>query len=90
MNNEELIRRYAAANAVLENPVFIEAVSAVRATYINQMMASDPHDSRARDLAHSHYTAINAVVSELESFMADGERAEAELERLRSTHGNQR
>lgn len=75
-----LMARGRAADAILTDPVFKEAVSATRAEYINAMIKA-PDDTTLREAKHN-LDVLGDVIVKLEGYLENGKRAAQQLEQL--------
>lgn len=81
-NLDEQIRRGAAADRLIGDAMFQEAISATRALYINTMI--DAGDDETLKQSHIRLKLVNTVVGHITEMLEDGKRAKEELERLRN------
>ncbi len=64
--------RGARAQSLLDNPVFKEAMAAVKGTYTKAMIETDPDNSKDRDHFHRCIRAMDDVEAALTIFVRDG------------------
>lgn len=80
----EAMRRGERAKAILDDPLFKDAVRHVRDGAVREFTGSELWDDRTRTLARLKVDVLSGVVGELSRHMSDGKAAEKKLGQLRS------
>lgn len=81
--NQEL-GRAAEAQAILNNAIFQEAVTTIKAAYTDAWLNSPARDTEGREKIYQFMQALTAVEEHLVSVVQTGEMAKAQLEDLRT------
>lgn len=71
-----------AARSLLDSPVFLQAIEAVRAQCAEAILTSDPAAKQAREDAYNLSRALSAVTVELETLQTRAETIQARVEAL--------
>lgn len=79
MSDTDSRTRAAAAERILEDRVFDEAVQAVYSDYFTQIVKSEPHETEKREDAYRHLRALFRVKAKLNSYLADGQLAQRQI-----------
>jgi len=72
------------AKAVLDNPVFLDTIQALRDSAVHEMVSAPNDDLERVRLAKMCHTVTEAFVKRLIHHMQTGEMATTELDRLRT------
>ena len=67
------------ANAVLQNPVFVEAFETLLTTYNNALLNTAPDQMEERERCYFAIMMLRQVREEIENVMLTGKMAETEL-----------
>ena len=77
-NDGEAIRRGQAASAIMDSPIFREAIERAAERFYEMWLGSEKVEDREAAWAKSH--ALSAIEDELRGIIADGEVAASEIE----------
>lgn len=78
---EQQVTRGRTAAAFLEDPVFRDAVEAVRKRTVEQWQSTQPTDVQAREGCHALMRALDSVLGEINKVVNDGKVAQNALAR---------
>lgn len=76
------MERAAQAEAVLGNPLILEAFGAVEEDILTRWKSSEARDTHAREMAWMTFVGLGLVRQYLETMVADGKVAGAEVEKI--------
>ena len=83
---QEIVEQGEAARFLLDNPLFLQAIEAIRAQCAEAILRSEPQAVQAREDAYHLSRGLSAVTAELTAISAAGEQllatAEAQTEAI--------
>ncbi len=79
---QEIVDQGDAARVLLDNPVFLKAIEAVRAQCAEAILTSDPAAKEAREDAYHLSRGLSAITVELDALAARAEQVLAQAEAL--------
>jgi|TARA_X000001382_G_scaffold48202_1_gene32675 hypothetical protein len=72
------------SETILENEVFKEAVSAIKADYMNQLISTSYKDSDSRTAIWIAYHQLDKIIGHLTELMNTGKLASKQLEDIKT------
>ncbi|WP_375272851.1 hypothetical protein [Sphingomonas sp.] len=79
-DEQDIVEEGEAANLLLNNPLFLRAIEAVRAQCAEAILTSEPGAKQAREDAYNLSRGLSAVTAELAALAARAEQVLAEAE----------
>jgi hypothetical protein len=88
MTNGELIDKATKAKAVLDNPAYMDAYTAVKARMIEALLATKLEDTSTAEDFRRCIKLLDALKSELDGVVARGKVAAADMNELEKRRNN--
>ena len=84
MTEQERVARARRTQEILEDPVMLEALQAVDATYWTEWRSSPVRDQDAREKIYQRLKALDDVLGHLKTFLEDGKLAQQQIDKAAS------